>query len=425
MKIHRSCIVGIYKSHPEIVKIYRSLIEQAHKAALIYIDKHGTIGLLKPLSPHKKSFIHEDYAFECFIVENEDTLHTSPDRAMLPEYERGAVGQKRKATESDQRIAADHYNQLTRDKESRFTSQIFHLRNLNGCIKSILIQNTLSSMSLGSFKVLDLCCGHGGDINKWLNNAAHECKEYVGVDIAHAALNDFISNRLEQHRNKSKVSKLITADMGKDSLTTDCLPTYLMERKSWMNIPPLSESECFDLISCQFAIHYMFQSHDRAKHFFTEIQRHLRVGGRFIVTTVDSRVFMELVMKQISESTKVLDLHSDLEISVENELQNTILRIRVESSTLQRLLSGDTNDLFGLRYNFQLFDQPASSTAAVDAPEWLVPLPLIEKLASEANLGVKEITNFHDYISAASEGRHRYLLNEMHYDDGNILYLAS
>ena len=378
-------------------------MEQSHKAAMIYIDKHGTIGLLKPLTPHKKTLIHEDYAFECFIVENEDSF---PENTNSDRYE---IGHKRKATESDQMLAADHYNQLTRDKESRFTSQIFHLRNVNGCIKSILIQNTLSSMSLRKFKVLDLCCGHGGDINKWLNNTSYECEEYVGVDIAHAALNDFISNRLEQHRHKSKVSKLVTADMGRDCLTTTPLPTYNMKQKSWSNVPPLSEAEHFDIISCQFAIHYMFQSLDRAEHFFDQIQRHLRDGGRLIVTTVDSRVFMDLVFKQISNDTKVIDLNNDLEIAIENELQNTILRIRVENSTLHRLLHGDSDDLFGLRYNFQLFDQPASSTAAVDAPEWLVPLPLIEKLAQKANLEVKEIVNFHDYIANASEGRHRYV----------------
>ena len=409
MKIHRSCILGIYKNHPEIVKNFRSLVEQSHKAALIYTDKHGTIGLLKPLSPHKKSLIHEDYAFECFIVENDESNMQETHPQNVNDHQEGIIGQKRKATESDQMIAADHYNKLTRDKESRFTSQIFHLRNLNGCIKSILIQNTLSSMSLRSFKVLDLCCGHGGDINKWLNNAAFNCEEYVGVDIAHAALNDFISNRLEQHKMKSKVSKLITADMGKDCLTTTSLPTYMMKEKSWSTMPPLSGSECFDVISCQFAIHYMFQSVDRAQHFFKQIQRHLKEKGRFIVTTVDSRVFLELVMKQISSDTNVNDLNSDLEISIENELENTILRIRAESNTLQRLLQGDNDDLFGRRYNFQLFDQPSSSTAAVDAPEWLVPLPLIERLANEANLEVKEVVNFHDYITAASEGRHRYV----------------
>lgn len=393
-KICHTCILGVYKDSPEIVKMHRSLIGHSHKAALIYIDKYGTIALLRPLSPNKMTLVHENYAFECCIVENSDSSDHLPKE----------TGLKRKHSESDQKIAAEHYNQLTRDRESRFSSQIFHLRNLNGCIKQILIQNTLSSLALDSFKVLDLCCGHGGDINKWLNISNYRCEEYVGVDIAHEALNDFILNRLEQHKHKSKVSKLITADMGKDCLSSTALPTYIMKEKAWKNVLPLAEDQVFDVISCQFAMHYMFQSSDRAKHFFNQIQKHLRVGGRFIATTVDSRVFMELLMKHISNDTNLTDLSDDLEISVANEMQDTILQIRIENSCVRRLMLEDSTDLFGLRYNFQLFDQPSSSSAAVDAPEWLVPLPVITDLAAQSKLEAREITNFHEFISSAIEG---------------------
>ena len=52
---------------------------------------------------------------------------------------------------------------------------------------------------------------------------------------------------------------------------------------------PLTESDLFDVASCQFALHYMFQTVERADHFFSEVSRHLVKNGLFIVTTIDCR----------------------------------------------------------------------------------------------------------------------------------------
>lgn len=52
------------------------------------------------------------------------------------------------------------------------------------------------------------------------------------------------------------------------------------------------------------------------------------------------------------------------------------------------------------RYAFKLFD--GEDAAAVDAPEWLVPLPLLTTLAGEAGLDLDFATNFQDYVRSGA-----------------------
>lgn len=52
----------------------------------------------------------------------------------------------------------------------------------------------------------------------------------------------------------------------------------------------------------QFALHYMGQTEDRMRHFLHEVSRHLRVGGTFIATTMDSRVLLQLLMGHAEQS---------------------------------------------------------------------------------------------------------------------------
>jgi mRNA (guanine-N7-)-methyltransferase len=50
----------------------------------------------------------------------------------------------------------------------------------------------------------------------------------------------------------------------------------------------------FDIVSTQFAIHYMFESEAKLRAFFRNVSDRLEPGGFFIGTTVDSE---ELVFR--------------------------------------------------------------------------------------------------------------------------------
>ena len=108
--------------------------------------------------------------------------------------------------------------------------------------------------------------------------------EYVGVDIAQGSLEDFVSRLQGFGGTFPKSLNLCCADLGSTSLFKVAVPTYEMKPGSaglWRTAIPLSSGHrnVFDVISCQFALHYMFQSKERAEFFFSQVAELLKPGN--------------------------------------------------------------------------------------------------------------------------------------------------
>jgi hypothetical protein len=178
----------------------------------------------------------------------------------------------------------------------------------------------------------------------------------------------------------------------------------------------------------------MFRTRETAANLFTQISRHLRPGGLFIATTIDSRVLVEKLRDRMFSDiqslspTDQLKSHCDQEITFRNEFNDVVLEIRFDSDSSWHTLLAlpntysdhDRNELvdsselidrhtdddtaFGLRYSFSLLDQPGG-TAAVDAPEYVVPLggPL-HRLAEEHGLKLHRAENFQKYFYDCAVG---------------------
>ena len=110
----------------------------------------------------------------------------------------------------------------------------------------------------------------------------------------------------------------------------------------------------FDLVSCQFAIHYCFESLPQAECMFRNISENLKKGGYFIGTTPDS-----------------YDIMARLQKSGSNSFGNSVFNV-----TFPDELVGQTPPLFGAQYSFHL-------TEVVDCPEFLVHFPTLVKLAEK------------------------------------------
>ena len=272
----------------------------------------------------------------------------------------------------------------------------------------------------------------------------------MGVDIAKGTLDDF-AGRVEsisrEHGRSDVVNivhRLVEADLGAEgvSLNSTPLQTYIPANRSWTVAVPLplddtstSNGSQFDIASCQFAMHYMFETRQRAGRFFAEISRNLRPGGYFIATTMDSRVVADWALQVMtaedkgkratgadegSAATTLSIFADDVEAPLVTEdgerprsarSSDLVVRMRFEPSQWRRLVSGglsgsgaaEEEDGFGVRYNFTLYDTPpavADGSSAVDAPEWLVPLgrPL-GQLAEEHGMKVAMCVNFHEFIT--------------------------
>ena len=382
------------------------------RCAICQVGSDGSTGILSAFSEGVKVTLGQDGYVCYFTTTKPKPLPGSGESSTAIKQE---VGTKRGL---EQLAAMSHYNEnLQRDRSTRHLSFILHLRNLNNCVKSHLISYAVKCSKKKAVNVLDLGCGMGGDIQKWLRGS-FEVTRYVGVDIAKASLEQFSAERLKNIPQREKVTHLICADLGTESLTsaTDVLEVHTWApdgtggvQNNWeAKTSPLIEADKFDVASCQFAMHYMFQSKEKAHHFFAEISRHLAVGGIFVATTIDSRVIVDLAAEAVacggSDGGKSLHFKDEngntlLDIGFDEAHWKRLLLGQADYTALSsRIASGDDDWAYGLQYTFQLKD--TNDASAVNAPEWLVPLGIpLDRLAARHGLRVKHCKNFHEVAS--------------------------
>ncbi|GBG73057.1 hypothetical protein CBR_g12774 [Chara braunii] len=260
------------------------------------------------------------------------------------------------AFEPPQKLVALHYNlRENQTKAARENSPIIHLKKLNNWVKSTLIRRYTSRGDA----VLDLACGKGGDLLKW---DKAQVSYYVGVDIAIGSLKDFQvryngPSDHSRHWQPTKFpAKLICAD---------CFEVSLEE--------PLKDDAPFDVCSCQFALHYSFQTCERVETALRNVASMLRPGGVFIGTMTDANV----IVRKLREATTTLEFH------------NSVYGVRFGEAWADKKFAMD--EPFGIEYQFHLED-------AVDCPEYLVPMQVLQWKADQYDLDLEVKENFHEYI---------------------------
>lgn len=265
-------------------------------------------------------------------------------------------------------VVAKHYNDLEeKGLVERLKSRIFYMRNFNNFIKSMLIneylQKTKESNQFGTpVRVLDMCCGKGGDLLKWQKG---NITYLICTDIAEVSV-DQCKTRYEKITShdppdrKSFKAEFFTCDSTRDRL-----------RERYYD--PAIE---LNLVSCQFAFHYCFESPRQAECMLKNASECLKPGGYFIGTIPDAN---EIMRRQKESGTE--------------SFGNDIYQIQFLS---------DPNDLpiFGAKYNFHL-------DGVVDCPEFLVYFPALVELAKKYSLKLVAKERFEDYYERkVQSGRH-------------------
>lgn len=266
-------------------------------------------------------------------------------------------------------LVASHYNSIEESgKEARAFSRIFHLRNFNNWIKSMLIgeytQNIRKAIGEdGKITVLDIGAGKGGDLLKWKKGRIHHL---VCADIAETSLQHCQQRFRDLRRGGQRFrdNNHFTAEF----IAADCTKVRLKERYKDPNI-------LFDLVSCQFTFHYCFESQAQAKQMIQNISECLKPGGYFIGTTPDAYD----IVKRLRQSDNL-------------KFGNEVYSIEFESK--------DSFPLFGTRYLFFLED-------VVNCPEFLVYFPLFEHLAKQHGMTLvykKRFEDMFDDFKSTSDG---------------------
>ncbi|THG97181.1 hypothetical protein EW026_g4772 [Hermanssonia centrifuga] len=277
-------------------------------------------------------------------------------------------------------LIAEHYNArpevgIVQRKES----PIIGLKNFNNWVKSVLISsfahpvlaaspnagpmaNTPARQGMrgparGAGKVLDLGCGKGGDVIKWVKA---RIREYVGVDIAAVSIDQ--ARRRHSDLRPPKFSAYFTAADCYIQSLSDVLPPGVL--------PPLAPE--FDVVSMQFCMHYAFESEEKARTMLGNVSNWLRPGGRLVGTVPNGSWLLErldAVPKGAQELT----------------FGNNVYQIRFEER--------DHRPIYGNRYWFYLKD------AVDDVPEYVVHWSNFVSLAAEYGLHPIFVKEFHDVFS--------------------------
>eukprot|EP00842_Homolaphlyctis_polyrhiza_P003868 jgi/Hompol1/4482/HPOL_003649-RA len=275
-------------------------------------------------------------------------------------------------------VVAQHYNsrpELGRDR--REDSLILHLKNFNNWVKAQLISRYCPSRSLvpaatstlqsatttttaaadtGSHRdsstghsaansgayVLDMCCGKGGDLQKWRRA---QIADLVGIDVA------AVSVEQARMRYIQGCSRSFSASF----YAADC----------FANLDSILNDRLFDLVSCQFSLHYSFESEQTARQAIINVSSHLVSGGYFIGTLPNA----DWIYKRLLHTNGL-------------SFGNPLYSITFETKTPSK---------FGHKYRFNLAD------AIDDCPEYLIHITVLTSIAAEYGLELIYYKPFHEF----------------------------
>lgn len=274
-------------------------------------------------------------------------------------------------------LVAKHYDNLPeKGRESRVESRIYHMRSFNNWTKSMLINEYLEKLRKaegfnGNISVLDIGCGKGGDLNKWQKGRV---SRVIGLDIAATSIEQ-CKARYHDMKGKNR-GNIFPAEF----YALDC--TKERARDSYKN-----PDQQFDLVSCQFAFHYCFESLPQAECMLQNISENLKKGGFFVGTTPDAN---DIVSRMQASPTG-------------NSFGNSVFSVSVDDNDI----SSKMLPLFGAKYNFHLVE-------VVDCPEFLVHFPTFVKLADKFGLMMIGKQRFQNYFTTKKDHQEgKVLLSRM------------
>lgn len=269
--------------------------------------------------------------------------------------------------DGNMRVVASHYNELKETgRIERLKSRIVYMRNFNNWLKSQLIAEYLARINeqkrVGDpMRVLDLCCGKGGDLLKWEKaNITH----LICTDIAEVSV-DQCKKRYEEMQSRADKTKFANK-FSAEFFACDATLVRLRERY-------MDKSLKLNLVSCQFAFHYSFESLTQAECMVRNAAECLQPGGYFIATIPDANE----IMRRLRESPNA------------RSFGNELYKIEFTCDT-------DPPPLFGAKYQFHL-------EGVVDCPEFLVHFPTLVKLCRKHGLKLDRKTTFADYYKESLE----------------------
>jgi mRNA (guanine-N7-)-methyltransferase len=266
-------------------------------------------------------------------------------------------------------IGPEKYNLIVQDMRSEST--IIGMRDFHNWIKLVFLSNVSKYISYYKIALLDIAVGRGGDLAKWNKSGI---KYVFGFDKNEKSINSMdpddpgAISRLQTFRGAK--FKNIEFAVGNALKPTKAL----MEKiSSFLNLDNLHG---FNIVSCQFALHYFFKTEIDLQIVLTFVSKYLSSGGVFIGTTINGE-------------------------SIRNLFKNT--REKVYSTSLfrvQRNFPKTLKGAYGNEYTFTIFDTKDRAnyfnTIGLST-EYLVNFKILEQVAATVGLMPLKLNFFEEY----------------------------
>ena len=166
-----------------------------------------------------------------------------------------------------------------------------NMRRFHNKIKETLFNKYTNSNT----DLLELCVGKGGDLHKWIyNNVKYVC----GYDMNERSLNECNERYKNLLRNTPHCK--FNADFYKLDLRCDNTNQVIRSHTN-----PKSD-QFFNVVSCQFAIHYFMESKKTLDNLISILDTNLQNDGIFMITYMDKKSVDALFTEHQSTSNKCM-----------------------------------------------------------------------------------------------------------------------
>ncbi len=169
------------------------------------------------------------------------------------------------------------------------------MRSFHNWIKDNLIKKYAENAI-----VLDYACGQGGDIHKYYYGKA---KLYIGIDIDYNGIYSKADGAIARYKELQRKFKNVP-EMHFIQADGSALLNYESQKKIIKNMSDKNKILLdkffntkikYDLISCQFAIHYFFENEQKLNNFCQNINNNLNLNGILIITCFDAQQVKNLL----------------------------------------------------------------------------------------------------------------------------------
>ena len=255
----------------------------------------------------------------------------------------------------------------------RDESTVIQMRDFHNWIKLVLITNIADYIykeTNSRVSLLDIAVGRGGDLSKWKKA---QISNVFGFDPSDKSINSVdVEDPGAKERLKGLKKKgypvdveFEVGDATNPLEIKESIDKYISKRKL---------NRGFDMVSCQFALHYFFRSENALRNVLSLVSHYLAPGGFFFGTTVNGAKIKEYLSDAKTFDRKLYQV--------------------------ERFFNKNTKSPFGNAYTFKIydtFDQTNYFNTMGTSTEYLVDFNVLNRLAAEVGLEPVKINFFEKY----------------------------